>query len=45
MTENGQALTYKYIHTSLFTIKNNIRPTSCDLANMSKAIWLHYMTK
>lgn len=34
MAKNGQGLIHKFVHTSLFTLKNYIIPTSYDLANM-----------
>lgn len=34
MAKNGQSLTHKFVHTSLFTQQNYIIPTSYDLANM-----------
>lgn len=34
--KNVQGLTDKYVETSLFTLKNNIRPTGYNLAYMNK---------
>lgn len=34
MAKNGHGLTHKFVHTSLFTLKNYIIPTSYDLTNM-----------